>query len=230
VTLAPEVHPAIRGVAGKPVERNTTCAAPGCISMSQDGHHMWPRSYLQGQPYDWVKLPSGKVVSNVIGLCRRHHDDVTSPIGGHRAQIKLLGDEFIWLDLTNEGMAVDMGPLFPQPSVKAAEVVAPPEVATRHGHVDLSEGQTCESCGYTRPRKTKMEPARAVASWTALVPNDSEIGTEILDEWVDQLAVMLGFGDEPRRLTRYHVLSASLAWVMMNRQAFLGDIVAAAEA
>ena len=98
MTLAPRIDPEIRGVPGSRAEMNVTCAAPACISRSQQGHHMWPRSYLRGQPTEWVRLPSGKVVSNVVGLCVRHHNDVTGAIGGHKAMIRLeMGDQFIWL-------------------------------------------------------------------------------------------------------------------------------------
>jgi len=161
MSLAPAVHPAIRGVEGKarPVEK--TCCAPGCISMSQQGHHLWSRSFLRGQPYDWVKLPSGRVVSNVVGLCMRHHNEVTGGVGGHQAMIRLEPDEtFIWLtpdtgDI-NQPVWVHQGLLHPQPWSSTPVEIAPPapvQPSPEHSHPNLDEGETCDSCGYTRPVK-----------------------------------------------------------------------------
>ena len=35
---------------------------------------------------------------------------------------------------------------------------------------------------------------------------------------------MLGFGEAPSRLKRYHVLSLLLAWAAMNKETFLQDL------
>jgi len=236
MSLAPAVHPGIRGVEGKarPVEK--VCCAPGCISLSQQGHHMWSRSFLRGQPYDWVALPSGRVVSNVVGLCMRHHNDVTGGVGGHRAMIRLESDEtFIWLTAedTDHGPGwVHRGLLHPQPwSETPVEPAAPAAVrpSAAHSHPDLEPGQTCDSCGYTRPAKRAVGHKRGSKTYSLVVPDDAEIGADVLDEWVEQFAVVLGFGtDVSQRLVRYHTMVAVFAWAMMHRTEFIADIKEAA--
>jgi hypothetical protein len=235
VTLAPAVHPAIRGVEGKarPVEK--TCAAPGCISLSQQAHHIWSRSFLRGQPYEWVALPSGRVISNTIGLCMRHHAEVTGGIGGHAAMIRLEADEtFIWLQAgVEDGVATwtHQGLLHPQPwsetPLPEEDPVPVPETrsAAEHHH-DLEPGETCDSCGYTRPPKRAVGHKRGAKTYTLVVPDDAEIGADILDDWVEQFAVILGFGDDlSSRLVRYHVMVAVFAWCMQNRSQFVKDIM-----
>lgn len=239
MTLAPAVHPDIRGVEGKPRPVERTCCAPGCISLSQQGHHLWSRSFLRGQPYDWVRLPSGRVISNIIGLCMRHHNNVTGGIGGHAAMIRLESDEtFIWLEaesLVVEGGWIHQGLLHPQPwseapvdPVATRAVHAAQKVETRstaHGHLDLEPGQQCDSCGYTRPVKRAVGHKRGSKTYTLIVPDDAEVGADVLDEWIEQFAVVLGFGtDVTQRLVRYHTMVAVLAWAMQHRTEFIADI------
>ena len=225
MSLAPLVHPAIRGVSGRPRQVDTTCAAPNCISLSQECHHMWARSFLRGEPYEWVSLPSGRIVSNRLGVCTRHHRELTGGVGGHGAMIRLEPDEtFIWLTAHGQDW-INQGALFPQPfrdpSGETEEHGHPPHAP----HPNLAEGETCPSCGYTRPTKRDALPKRPTKEWTALVPDDAEIGGDILDEWIEQFAVVLGMeGDVSLRLVRYHVLSSVLAWAMINRQQFIEDI------
>lgn len=228
MSLAPAIHPDIRGVEGKRHEVNPTCAAPGCITPSAEGHHVWSRSHLRGEPTEWVRLPSGRIVSNVIGLCRRHHRDVTGNIGGHGAMIQMTPDEtFIWLSSVDRIAPewVHHGLLHPQPwSAEPVEVTQPK--TKPHHHTDLEEGETCQSCGYTRPVRSKSAgPKRKRKSYTVNVPDDSEIGVEVLDEWVEQFAAILGFGEDAKRsLTRYHVFCVVMAWAMTNRQQFIREI------
>lgn len=224
MSLAPAIHPAIRGVEGKPHEVAKTCAAPGCISLSQQAHHIWARSYLRGQPYEWVLLPSGRIISNRLGLCLRHHQDVTGDVGGHKAMIRLESDEtFVWLSADGEEW-LHCGLLSPQPFSETPVRITEKRVQ-RHTHPDLEPGETCHSCGYTRPASRATLPKRKRRSYTVNVPDDSEIGVEVLDEWVEQFAVLLGFGEDAKKsLTRYHVFCVVMAWAMQNRDVFLLDI------
>ena len=221
MSLAPLVHPEIRGVEGKRHPVSKYCVTPGCISASQQGHHMWPKSYLRGQPTEWVRLPSGRVVSNVVGVCVKHHTELTGGIGGHRAAISLEPDEtLIWLMTVGEGW-MNAGPLNPQPYSETTEPAHP----SIRAHDNLEPGQTCDACGYTRPPKREPLPKRPTKAYTMLVPDDSEIGADVIDEWVEQLATILGFGDDVgKRLVRYHTIVAALAWTMQNRQQFIEDI------
>jgi hypothetical protein len=230
MSLAPAIHPEIRGVEGKAREVDPICCVPGCISRSQQGHHLWARSYLRGQPYEWVRLPSGRVISNKVGLCLRHHADVTGGVGGHRAMIRMESDEtLIWLESV-EGDWHHMGLLAPQPWSETPVEVKSEAISKELSHSHLNPGQTCEHCGYTRPKtRAKGLPKRPVKTWSLLVPDDVEIGAEILDEWVEQFAVVLGFGDDvSQRLVRYHTIVAVLAWAMQHRQEFITDVQEAA--
>lgn len=223
MTLAPLVDPAIRGVEGKDPDTNSWCSVPGCVSRAQHRHHIWARSFLRGQPLGWVSLPSGSVIGNLTGLCIRHHEMVTGNVGGHKAHIRTMGDILEWWELV-DGEWHCMGPLYPQPPVKSVEKPQEKTVSKMAHHVHLKEGETCGSCGYTKPEKREPGPKRATSTWTVKVPEDAEIGAEILDDWVDQFAVMMGFGDASKGITRYHVLAPVLAWAMQNRFQFIEEL------
>jgi hypothetical protein len=220
VTLAPVHSVEIRGVKGPPGEVATRCSVPDCISLSQQRHHLWPKSYLRGQPQDWVQVPWGVVVQNTTGLCIRHHEMVTI----HKAAILVEGNHFMWAE-REEGEWLVRGALFPQPHVSGET----DERRTHKPHAGLAEGETCPACGYQRPKKRKAGPARVTSSWGVTVPRDTEIGAEVLDEWVDNFAVMLGFGEETSRLKRYHVLCVILAWAAQHKPLLIQDIIESGE-
>jgi len=70
---------------------------------------------------------------------------------------------------------------------------------------------------------------RGSKTYSLVVPDDAEIGADVLDEWVEQFAVVLGFGEDvSQRLVRYHTMVAVFAWAMMHRTEFIADIKEAA--
>ena len=216
MTLAPSIQ--ARGLEWKRAERNKVCAAPGCISMSQHGHPIWPRGYLRSQPQEWVEVADGRVWSNVIGLCVRHHADVTGGIQGHKARLDYLEGSFLWVDLRD---ATRNGLLHPQPEDGRP---SPARAHRPHDrHLQLAEGETCDQCGYTKPT-ARVGPKREVKDWTALVPADAEIGADVLDTWIDDFAAVLGLEVSSRRLLRYHVLALVLAWASQNLPQLIEDI------
>ena len=225
MSLAPLVDPLVRGVEGKKPEANDWCPIPGCISRAQEGHHLWSKSYLRGQPQNWVQLPSLSICQNVMGLCTRHHRDVTGDPGGHQGWIKLEhGDVFVYHEPNGSGWKA-VGPLKPQPKIVAAgggDGNPKPDVSREHLH--LKPGESCDKCGYTRPTKRDPLPRRKQASWTVNVPADAEIGAEILDDWVEQFAVLLGFEEAKKGVARYHVIAVVFAWSMQNRGSLIEDI------
>jgi hypothetical protein len=223
VTLAPLVHPSIHGVEGQPGALHAICAAPGCTSLSQQRHHLWPRSFLRGQPYEWVSV-LGHTHQNSVGACVPCHLAVTGEIGGHRAHIRYNIDLrlFEWWARMNgaeEGGAhwVYVGPLSHQGLIPEE-----PEVK----RIRRSEG-LCSECG--RPKAEPKHdhpprPRRKTATWGVVVPDDAEVGTDLMDDWIDQYAVLFGFGEATSRLKRYHVLAVLLAWVNQNREQLLTDL------
>ena len=88
-----------------------------------------------------------------------------------------------------------------------------------------SEG-LCPECGrpVKEPHQHEPGPRRKVTTWGVVVPDDVEVGSDQMDDWIDQFAVLLGFGEAPSRLKRYHVLSLLLAWAAMNQAQFLSDL------
>ena len=235
MSLAPAIHPSIRGVEGKRREVGPTCVVPGCISLAQHGHHLWARSYLRGQPTVWVCLPSGRIVSNVVGLCIRHHSQVTGEVGGHKAMIRLEDDEtFIWLSAQGKDTAgatlwINDGALNPQPWYEVADET--PVVSRKKAHLHLEPGQTCASCGYTAARKAASGPKRKTVAWTARVPDDAESGAEELDLLTENIGRRIGLaGDMKIGTARYHALMALAAFYYANETTFIEDWKEASEA
>jgi len=226
MSLSPLVHPEIHGVHGKDPGVHEWCSIPGCLSRTQEAHHLWPRSALRNQPQNWVRIPFGGTVANKTGVCRRHHQMLTGGIGGHQGWIKLEhGDVFTyWEKAGPSDQWTPMGLLRPQPKVLGKEEGHSPVPAAK-AHLHLDPGETCDSCGYTRPAKREALPKRATSSWGVVVPDDAEIGSEVLDDWVEQFAALLGLETEGgSRLLRYHVLAVVLAWAMQHRDVLISDI------
>jgi hypothetical protein len=217
VTLAPLINPTVRGVEGKPVliEPGQKCAAPGCLSLAQQRHHMWPRSFLRGQPYEWVTVMS-RTIPNSCGLCLRHHAWITGETGGgHRAKITY--DErleiLLWWERRDDDSWRKLGPLRGQTFLEVEPEAARPRRA---------EG-LCPTCGHIERPKTPRGPKRKVKAWTLSVPDDSEQGAEVLDTYVEDLAVLMGLDPTSPRLLRYHVLVPALEWVAQHRVEFIRD-------
>jgi hypothetical protein len=198
VTLVPVRSHLTRGVEGKPARLDETCAKPGCGKPAKERHHLFAKSYLRGQPYEWVSLPDGTVVANSVGLCTEHHQDVTGMPGGHQSWIALEESGFVWYDIDFvNGEWVERGPL--------------------GQHARVPGGERCPTCGHVTHEESKPLPKRKVKTWAALVPDDEEDGAEILDGYVEDFAVIFGLSGESARLRRYHVLARVLQWASVNR-------------
>ena len=216
MTLAPVHSHLVRGVKGQPGEIPKTCAAPGCISNTQQRHHIWSKSYLRGQPVEWVETPWGEVLQNTTGLCVKHHNMVTGEWGGHQAAILVEGTHFVWAERASDGTWEIQGALGPQP--------VSDEGHADHPHSGLAEGETCPMCGHQQPHKRQPRPKRPARSWTMMVPADAELGAEVLDQWVDDFAILLGMEEGSSRLKRYHVLAVLLAWASQHKPLLIQDI------
>jgi hypothetical protein len=218
VTLAPLVNPTVHGVPGKPGILPFICATPGCERPAQQRHHLWSKSFLRGQPFEWVSV-NGIVLQNSCGLCLGHHAEVTGgdgPGGGHAAKVvfneglqvlewweSIPGDDWVCLGLLDGEEA---------PLIHATE-------ASRERE---KEG-LCPSCGRPHRKESKPLPKRKTKKWSVEVPDDAEDGALVLDEYVDDLSVALGFGDERKGVRRFHVLANVLLWVTQMKPEFLAD-------
>jgi len=85
----------------------------------------------------------------------------------------------------------------------------------------------CPTCGRAAPRErsdtANGHPRRPAKTWALHVPDDHEVGADVLDVYVEDLAVLMGLNPESQRLLRYHVLVPVLEWVMQQRTAFIAD-------
>lgn len=241
MTLLPSDKFDVKGWEGNHYQVNEICAHPRCNLRSVHGHHMWPRSFLRSQPQDWVRLQDGTIVGNRIGLCLEHHEMVTGEIGGYKARL-VWEAGLMWWDSRRKTSTTELdywvrdGALDPQPPVANPKTVVdeagvPLTTLPAHGHASFDEESICPVCGRHKeePRpKAKLE-RRNTKQWVVTVPDDSEIGADVLDGWVEDLAIPLGFTDQSSRLRRYHTLAVVLAWVNQNRGDFIFDIAEAAD-
>lgn len=100
------------GTSGPSYEPKAVCHAPYCSETDGlERHHCWRRSFLGGG-FNWVRLPDGRIVANVVRLCRFHHQCITE----NRAEILHYdtseGWKFFWNDLADGDV---WWPLSPQP-------------------------------------------------------------------------------------------------------------------
>lgn len=163
-------------------------------------------------------------MSNLVGLCVPHHADVTGGVGGHAARIDHGEGVWWWIEIRSVGDAMVnhvIGPLVQQPLVVEGD---PSNLTEARSHSSLAPGETCPSCGYTKPAARVPGPRRAAGSWTVAVPQDAELGAEVLDDWVKDFAALLGLDPASPRLLRYHVLTTVLAWAAQNQAQFVYDV------
>lgn len=204
------------------------CAVAGCRmrpeytrSMGRiDPHHLVRRS-AHGKPKQWIRLEDGRVVGNIVGLCVRHHDDLTSPVGGHRNAIRYRAGLFWWCEVISDGRgSVDyraISELDPQPPSR--------DDLDEAAHSHEAGTDVCPTCGQAtraeaRPaRSTPGEPPRPRKTWTVKVPDDSEDGAEVLDVLVDDLAPVLGYESSPN--LRYYTLARVLAFAQQSKRELL---------
>lgn len=227
MTLAPLVSPEIRGVEGKPASLGEWCIVPGCIALAQQRHHFWPKSYLRGQPYEWVEV-AGKVIPNSGGVCMGHHNAVTGGVGGHMAHIRWSEKLSLleWWELRSE-VAWSGGEWTPgsenwysRGPLKGQGFVPPePEAARVRKRENL-----CPTCGKPKAKHNgKPLPKRKSKSWALTVPDDGEAGADILDTYIENLGALMGLDAQSPRLLRYHVLVPVLEWVSQDSARFVAE-------
>lgn len=218
MTLAPLVSPEIRGVEGKPVTLGEWCLAPGCIALAQQRHHFWPKSYLRGQPYEWVEV-MGLTIPNSGGICMRHHSAVTGMVGGHTAHIRW-SEKLSLLEWWELSIEIESEHWENRGPIKGQNFVAPEPEAARVRRAE----QLCPTCGKPKSKHRKDAlPKRKSKSWGVTVPDDGEVGADILDTYIENLGVLMGLDASSPRLLRYHVLVPVLEWVSQDSARFVAE-------
>lgn len=204
MTLLPAQDPRIKGVEGPRYRVGPFCEVPGCKRPVDHAHHLWRRSFLMGPrrqegrggDFWWVEVPDGeemRVIGNVIGICWRHHDDVTGKIGGHKAAVVYSGGALYWVPFDSEppdpSLLVDykdLIPIRPFDGVRQAPVREP---------------ERCQGCGRRLPRQPRdlakrKSKARRKTRFVVMVPQDSEEdGHALLTSLIDDAAERLGRGE-----------------------------------
>jgi hypothetical protein len=226
MTLLPIDDWSVKGVDGDTYKVGPYCAAPGCKKPVDHKHHLWRRSYLAGN-FWWVKVPFQNAeafglttIRNVVGLCWRHHEDVTGQGGGHAAWIRWdpQRQNFHWLERTPDDKFISIG-TFSLPAAPPADA-APSSPEGR-------EAERCPTCGKRQGHphpEHEPGPKRPAKSWTIKVPADDEDGAVILNELVEGCAEIFGHDEYTSRLKRYYTVVQALSVVLQNRERIAAEV------
>lgn len=259
MTLLPSSDFGIRGHAGNAYDVPETCSHPTCGKYSAHVHHCWPRSYLRGQPYEWVFLENidhgrglahSVVIGNRLGFCVEHHDNLTGEIGGYKARLVWETGVMWWDDRVRAGAYVEdplgppggilqpdlwsrIGPTKHQPPVMLpnGDVRVRRDVVESHTHATQADADVCPTCGHhkAKPERSEPKPGRVDGPVKEWVAAGDPEGAALLDEHVENFAIPLGMSDWTLRQKRYHVTSIVFAWAEQHREEFIADVAEAAE-
>lgn len=207
------------GVGGVRYRPEYVCSHPACDKRYDlELHHIWPRSFLRNQPRDWVKLPDGKVIGNLVWLCAPHHILISE----NKERIEWLETEamfpagFYWQD--EVGCST---PLSPQPPLSQSEISddsglrETPRIASTKlselsaaivgGHErfgvpvektssaiwePISPGENCPRCGKRQPHpKKENSPKTTVTKSWRLPAEEKEAREELLEQTASHLGI-----------------------------------------
>lgn len=232
ITLLPSNEFGIKGHPGNAYDVNPTCAHPSCATPSAHAHHCWPRSFLRGQSYEWVMLPDGSVIGNRLGFCAPHHEMLTGEIGGYRARLIWDAGIMWWEDRKRQfsGTAINVNGL---EWVRLSPTSTQPPVAGEEIHESLPDGEICPTCGHHKKQsdRSQLKPGklRPTKDWVLAVPDDAEVGADLLDEWIEDFAIVFGMDEYTSRLKRYHVISVLRGATYALRSEIIRVVAEAAE-
>lgn len=203
MTLLPSESWNVTGVVGPDYKVGPGCAAPNCKKYADHGHHAWRRSHLAGA-YKWVKLWDDTIVQNLVGLCWKHHQEITENMSAIHYDDSGL---FVWME-DMDGEFVVTGKLNPQPG----EI----STVTDVGSFSRDVPEPCPTCGTRKKEPHKGIPKRRSKTWSLTVPDDAEDGAEVLDTLCDELAKEFGTDHYTSRLRRYYTVNQAFALVLLN--------------
>lgn len=238
MTLLPAAPLGVRGHPGNAYDVPPTCAHPTCDRPAAHVHHCWPRSFLRRQPIEWVQYENGPTVGNRLGFCVEHHDMLTGEIGGYRARLRW-EDGVMWWEQKvandfeyRDGLTFErVGPTKHQPPVAGIEIMGEEGIRV-HGHATEAEEEQCPTCGHVKRKREREEPKpgklRPTKDWTIAVPDDAEVGADLLDDWIEDFAIVFGMDHYTSRLKRYHVLSVLRGVTLAMRSDIIAEVAAAA--
>lgn len=165
------------------------CRVDGCSRPATDPHHIVARGVL-GRAARWILL-DGELVANVAGVCRWHHDKLTTGL----SRIYWQGE---WR-YESEARNVPMRPL---------------------GQVDAVRhrgGKGCPHCGRPMPKPNPYPLApRRVRRVGVIVPDDAESGAVVLESLAEQVAEAIGLENPRGRLAPYHAMTTALTAFLLD--------------
>jgi hypothetical protein len=217
MTKSPLRSPDVKGVEDDPYDLNALCAAPCCSYQSDDNHHLFRRSSL-GKPYWWVQVAPDVITGNVVGLCRRHHDQVTVDA----AWITWEDGLYLWTTLFNAGTPLDFQPPIRLSADDGADDGVRALSEATQGPLD----GTCPTCLRPLPHKHKREAVRVRRTWSLTVPKDErENGAETLDTLLEEARKELAraglpYGDS--EAAKFFVLASCLGLFVTHAKEVLG--------
>lgn len=201
------------------------CSVPGCVRLSDHAHHVVRRSFLAGD-YAWVRMPDKIEIGNLVGLCWRHHKDITE----NQEQITYDKGKFFWTDgvpLKTQPPKHTVGDDILLPNIP---VLAESELGIGHVLVEGHDPEICPTCKRRIPRPkidTQMEEKKPRATWGIAIPVDArENGYQVLDELLEAArekldAAGISYGTSSK--VRYHILTATLGIFVSNAEVILSD-------
>lgn len=215
------------GFNGPPYTLNLICAHPFCLERATERHHVWRRSLLGGA-FDWVELPDGGQIGNLVGFCHEHHRLLTDD----EAKLSLEGVGVLaWISDSMQVLPLTFQPPFLPPIDELLQ--ADPEFRNTPKKTGAILDNECPSCGRPLPHpKIEREPddfeePRPRRSWTITVPVDQrENGAAILDALVEGCREALdraGISYSPGPKTKFAVTSSSLALFLQHFDEIVSD-------
>lgn len=208
MTLLPHENHDVKGLDGPAFPRYKVapvCCVPGCSKFTDHAHHLWRRSFLGGD-FCWVELWDHKIIGNLVGLCYRHHEQVT------RGEVWMRWND---VDVVWDDNSVKYPPpIFPQPPAHGEPIP--------QSDKSLSLGPAsrviCPGCKRPLPHEKiegqKRDPTKRRKTWTVKVPDDGEDGALVLDTLLEGCRDLFQHGEEEN--VRYFTIAQALAWVVQH--------------